>query len=279
MRAVTLKYRIYKDRLYLSISISIILHVIAIYVYYLIPTPSKEVVLRPISLGILQPKIQNQSTENTQSNDSHTESFVQKKENRKPKNQKKVIAKSVERVESAKPSDEAKVSDIQSPPSSDIDLNSLSIPEENKKFDPFMIQKPSLSQSIQRYNDNVNFDKLPSVAKEMLYKLYGTELDKMSKEQKDYLAASYFLNGRVFQETADKLGYPRLAQLLKQYGSGTVEFTLNPDGSATNIRVITTTGYESLDSRMIQIVEQSAKSLKRPPKSMVIRINGNFTLY
>ena len=56
-------------------------------------------------------------------------------------------------------------------------------------------------------------------------------------------------------------------------------FTLNPDGSATNIRVITTTGYESLDSRMIQIVEQSAKSLKRPPKSMVIRINGNFTLY
>lgn len=282
MRAAILRYKIYKDRFYLSISASIILHIICIYLYFLIPVSHREPKLRPISLGMIKPQaimeqgqsVSQQSSESKQENKpiattATTQSKVVKRKSTPTNVIQKPISDNSNKTTTA----------TQAPPSADIDLQSLTtIPSSSDTFNPMATSKPSLSENLRRYDDNVKFDNLPSSIKDRLYQLYGSELDNMSKEDKDYLADSYFINAEVFQQTADRLGYPALARQLKQQGRGTIEFILNPDGSATDIRIVSSTGYDSLDDSMRRVIEQSAKNLKRPPKPIKIILDGDYRI-
>ncbi len=265
MNIIARQYRIYKDRFLLSVSISLLIHIIAIYIYSILPTPEKKVVLRPISLGVLQTKDykeQMNKQTNTQQNEQQTKQTNQIKEIPIQKNQ----------INQSNP-----VKIEQDKPSTDIDLQKLSVPQ-NGNFNPFASPKPSLMQSIKEKQENAKLENLPKVLQDELVKLYGTELQKMTKEEKDYIAESYFLNGEVFQQTANRMGYPKLAAYLKQKGRGIIEFTLYPDGHIDNIKIIKSTNYEALDDSMREVVELSAKNLKRPPKPIRIRLGGNYDI-
>ena len=264
MRSVATHYRIYKDRFLLAFSLSILAHTALFFIYKSLPMPEKKVVLRPISLGVLQqenmqPNIIESSTNTSQPQTETTQN--------KPTPQRKTTKKST-----------ATITQPQTPPSTDIDLQSLSIPQNTGEFNPFASPKPSLTQELKRQADNANFDKLPQKIRDDLLQLYGTELQNMSKEEKDYLAESYFLNGEVFQKTADRMGYPQLAIYLKQQGVGLIEFVLYPDGHIENVKILQSTNAEALDDSMRLLIEQSAKSLKRPPKPITIRVRGNYNL-
>ncbi len=262
MGAIVRQYRIYKDRFLLSVSISLLIHSMLIYIYYIIPTPEKKVVLRPISLGILQTNnIKEQVETKSQQN---TQRQQKTKQNNYMQTKKDTINNNVEKITT------------KDTLNTNIDLQKLSVT--NGEFNPFAISKPSLIQNLKANEDNEKIEKLPKILQEELVKLYGTELQKMSKEEKDYLAESYFLNGEVFQQTANRMGYPKLAAYLKQKGKGIIEFTLYPDGHIDNIKIIKSTSYEALDDSMREVVELSAKNLKRPPKPIRIRLGGNYDI-
>lgn len=271
-RALAQKYRIYKDRFILSLSLSLLVHIFAIYLYYLLPTHHKETTLRPISLGVLQTQKPMQDPTKTQvKQESQTQTTT--KQTMRPKE--KSLQKP--KVQPPNPSQSKPQSPPTPVPNPNVDLNSLSLPQK-QQFNPLATPQPSLTQSLKEQQENAKLEALPQRAQEELYKLYGTQLNHMSKEQKNYLAESYFLNTEVFQQTADRMGYPKLAIYLKQQGKGIIEFTLYPDGHVDNIKIITSTNYEALDDSMKQVVEQSAKNLKRPPVPVVVRLGGNYQL-
>ncbi|MDY5185597.1 TonB family protein [Helicobacter trogontum] len=263
MRSVATHYRIYKDRFLLAFSLSLLVHIALFFIYKSLPTPEKKVVLRPISLGVLQ-------QENIKPNvmESKNAQVQQPKTTQDKPPIKQQVAKSTS----------ATTTPTEAPPSTDIDLQSLSIPQNEGRFDPFASPTPSLAQELKRQADSANFDKLPQKIRDDLTQLYGTELQNMSKEEKDYLAESYFLNGEVFQRTADRMGYPQLAIYLKQQGVGLIEFVLYPDGHIEDVKILQSTNAEVLDNSMRVLIEQSAKSLKRPPKPITIRVRGNYNL-
>lgn len=292
MRAIAYPhYRFYKDRFLLSLSVSILLHLVALFIFFHLPKDEKESTLRPISLGVLNSSQKQNIAKEMQSLESNTPSKSLNEPLPKtsvpltqahstPQHQAKSIAKSTQNTIS-KPQDSIKEqTNIESSatPSSDIDLNALNIPKEEQKFDPLATKPPSLSQTLQDNANNAKLQNLPSRVQDELYKLYGTELDSMSKEQKDYLAESYFINAEVFQRTADRMGYPKLAAYLRQQGKGIIEFTLHPDGHIDGIKIVTSTGFEALDESMRLVVEQSAKSLKRPPRPISVRLGGHYRL-
>lgn len=264
MRSFARHYRIYKDRFLLAFSLSLLLHIILFFIYKSLPMPEKKVVLRPISLGVLQRQnIQQDIIKSSTNKESQQSKIIQNKSTPK----KQIAKKSI-----------TNIAKIEEPPNTNIDIQSLSIPQNTGKFDPFASPKPSLTQELKKQKDNASFDKLPQKIRDDLVQLYGTELQNMSKEEKDYLAESYFLNGEVFQQTADKMGYPKLAIYLKQQGVGLIEFVLYPDGHIENIKILQSTNAEALDDSMRLLIEQSAKNLKRPPKPIKIRVRGNYNL-
>ncbi len=266
MQSVVQRYRIYKDRFLLACTLSVLVHIIVFFIYYQLPMPEKKAVLRPIALGVLQPqKLQKIEQNNTESQEQGDQQPITTP-NKIPAKQEKASIQTT-------PQPNTSIA-----PNIDVDLQSLNIPQEQGKFDPFAKQQPSLTENLKMQADNVSFDKLPQRVHNDLLQLYGTELQNMTKEEKDYLAESYFLNGEVFQQTADRMGYPKLAAYLKQQGVGLIEFILYPDGHVDNIKILQSTKSETLDDSMRQTIEQSAKNLKRPPKPIRIRLRGHYNL-
>lgn len=277
MQIIAYHYKIYKDRFILSLSFSLLLHMFALLIFYFLPDVEKKTTLRPISLGVLQPTssltesaLQSSQQANITQPQSHTKQQTLLKQQIDSKKSKSIAPQT---------SQIAPASATQNKPNVDVDLNSLNIPKNDAKFDPLATPKPSLLQSLKEQENNAKLDKLPNKIQEELYKLYGTELNQMNKEQKDYLAESYFMNYEVFQQTADRMGYPKLAAYLKQQGRGVIEFTLYPDGHIDNVKIIVSTQYEALDDSMRQVVELSAKNLKRPPQPVTVRLGGDYRIY
>lgn len=270
---MTMAYRIYKDRFFLSLSVSIFVHILVLFFFYLLPNPEKHVALRPISVGVLQS--QNKSIESFMKQEQQSQSSSQAR----PTKSHNIPTQTPQIKHNPQQAIPKPQSTLQTAPSTDIDLQSLNIPQEDIRFDPLAtMRQPSLTQSLQQEADNKKLNNLPHRIQSELQKLYGTELNNMSKEQKDYLAESYFINGEVFQQTADRMGYPKLAMYLKQQGKGIIEFRLHPDGHIDAIRIITSTGFEALDDSMREVVELSAKNLKRPPQPVIVRLGGNYRI-
>lgn len=290
MRAITRQYRIYKDRFLLSLAISLLTHAVVFLCYILLPQSEKEISLQPISLGVLQNKLPKEFQRDSMQSDNQERAKQPLQESptqaqSKPSTSSHSIKQSPAmqnpnmniKIRSQAPTIQTESDHNSSPPQLDIDLQSLSLPQ--GKFNPLAIPEPSLTQSIKDKENNAKLETLPPRVLEELERLYGNNIHKMSKEQKDYLAESYFINYGVFQQTADRMGYPKLAAYLKQQGEGVIEFTLYPDGHVEDIKILVSTKYEVLDDSMRQVIELSAKNLKRPPVPISIRIGGKYSIH
>lgn len=277
MRVLT-GYRIYKDRFLLALAISLLAHLIAFFIYFSLPKVEKTIALQPLSLGVIQAaKPILPDTKPMESNPVTPPS--KPKEVKNPGHAKPKASPSNKQRPPAPP---AQTSIKEPPPSTDIDLNALQILEEGSTqsggFNPLSLPSPSLTNTLRNQQNNVNLEKLPPRILEELRRLYGSKLDSLSREEKDYIAESYFLNYAVFQQSADRLGYPKLAAYLKQQGEGIIEFTLYPDGHVDDIRILVSTKYEELDDSMRRVIEMSAKDLKRPPSPITVRIGGRYQI-
>ncbi|MDD2291065.1 MAG: TonB family protein [Aliarcobacter sp.] len=112
-----------------------------------------------------------------------------------------------------------------------------------------------------------------------LQKLYGEEYDKFTKVQKAYLEKNLSNFQTITQRVLTRLGYPPLAAKLKIGGVNVIEFMFHPDGSITNLRVISSSGYAVLDDYSLELIEIAYKDYPKPQTSTKLRFNVQYRLY
>lgn len=134
---------------------------------------------------------------------------------------------------------------------------------QNKTLENFLSQKEPISKDI--LNE--------------LQKLYGEEYDKFTKVQKAYLEKNLGNFQTITQRVLTRLGYPPLAAKLKIGGVNVIEFMFHPDGSITNLRVISSSGYAVLDDYSLELIEIAYKDYPKPQTSTKLRFNVQYRLY
>lgn len=134
---------------------------------------------------------------------------------------------------------------------------------QNKTLENFLSQKEPINKEI--LNE--------------LEKLYGEEYQSFTKIQKAYLEKNLNNFQAITQRVLNRLGYPRLAAKLKIGGVNIVEFMFHPDGSITNLKITSSSGYEIFDKYSLELIEIAYKDYPRPSTSTKLKFNVNYQLY
>ncbi len=185
-----------------------------------------------------------------------------------PKVNKEVVKKEIIPKEIQKKADYVKKVDVEK--SKDLQkrvLNEQIVNEkeslQDKTLENFLAQKEPVSKEI--LNE--------------LQKLYGEEYDKFTNVQKAYLEKNLNNFQTITQRVLNRLGYPPLAAKLKIGGVNVIEFMFHPDGSITNLRVISSSGYAVLDDYSLELIEIAYKDYPKPQTSTKLRFNVQYRLY
>jgi protein TonB len=134
---------------------------------------------------------------------------------------------------------------------------------QNKTLEKFLSQKEPINKEI--LNE--------------LEKLYGEEYQSFTKIQKAYLEKNLNNFQTITQKVLNRLGYPRLAAKLRIGGVNIVEFMFHPDGSITNLKITSSSGYEIFDKYSLELIEIAYKDYPRPSTSTKLKFNVNYQLY
>ena len=161
------------------------------------------------------------------------------------------------------------------------------IKKENIKAKEF--QEKVIKEQIVNKNDSLqnsileNFLSLKEpINKEILReleKLYGEEYQSFTKVQKAYLEKNLNNFQVITQRVLNRLGYPRLAAKLRLSGVNIVEFMFHPDGSITNLKITSSSGYEIFDKYSLELIEIAYKDYPKPTTSTKLKFNVNYQAY
>uniref|UniRef100_UPI00404762DA energy transducer TonB n=1 Tax=Aliarcobacter sp. TaxID=2321116 RepID=UPI00404762DA len=75
------------------------------------------------------------------------------------------------------------------------------------------------------------------------------------------------------------MGYPRLAAKLRISGTNVIEFMFHPDGSISDLKITTSSGYEIFDKYSKELIEIAYKDYPKPKTSTKIRFNVQYSAY
>lgn len=117
-------------------------------------------------------------------------------------------------------------------------------------------------------------EKIDEITKSYI-KLYGEEFSKFSDETKKYLRESLSTIGQITQRY---LEYPYLAAYGGQSGTNVIEFFLHPDGTISDVKMKTSSGYNILDWNTKDTIEKAYKDYPRPKEKTKIIIYVNYIL-
>lgn len=90
-----------------------------------------------------------------------------------------------------------------------------------------------------------------------------------------------FLNahlGEIRGLLLQNLKYPKMAQKLKMQGEVRIAFSLDKDGSVSNIKVIESSGFEILDNDAAALIEKTASRFPKPSESVRISVPLSYVL-
>jgi protein TonB len=147
-------------------------------------------------------------------------------------------------------------------------------PPPNEK--PKEIKKPfNLNDFLNATQPEKKKDKIDEVTKSYI-KLYGDEFNSFSDETKKFLKDSLKDIGKITQRY---LEYPYLAAYGGQSGTNVVMFYLHPDGTITDMKIISSSGYNILDWNTKDTIEKAYKDYPRPKEKAKIIIYVNYRLY
>ena len=161
------------------------------------------------------------------------------------------------------------------------------IKKENIKAKEF--QEKVIKEQIVNKNDSLQNSILENflsqkepINKEILReleKLYGEEYQSFTKVQKAYLEKNLNNFQVITQRVLNRLGYPRLAAKLRLSGVNIVEFMFHPDGSITNLKITSSSGYEIFDKYSLELIEIAYKDYPKPTTSTKLKFNVNYQAY
>ncbi len=106
--------------------------------------------------------------------------------------------------------------------------------------------------------------------------LYGEEYNSFTKVQKVFLQKKLKDIGRITQRY---LRYPNIAIRTGQQGMNIVQFYLHPNGDISQLKLVDSSGYTSLDKNSIKTIEIAYKDYPRPKTKTKIKIYVYYKLY
>lgn len=134
---------------------------------------------------------------------------------------------------------------------------------QNRTLENFLSQKEPVNQEILNELQN----------------LYKEEYETFTKVQKAFLEKNLNNFQIITQRVLNRLGYPRLAAKLRISGTNIVEFMFHPNGDISDLKIISSSGYEIFDSYTLQLIEIAYKDYPKPKTSTKIRFNVQYSAY
>lgn len=144
-------------------------------------------------------------------------------------------------------------------------------PQEKRKTIP----KKSLENFLLAEPVPLDRNMLDDITKSYL-NLYGEEYNSFTKVQKVFLQKNLKNIGRITQKY---LKYPRIAIRTKQQGMNIVQFFLHPNGDISDLKLVNSSGYTSLDKNSIETIEIAYKDYPRPKTKTKVKIYVYYKLY
>ncbi|MRI58828.1 MAG: siderophore-mediated iron transporter [Epsilonproteobacteria bacterium] len=111
-----------------------------------------------------------------------------------------------------------------------------------------------------------------------LQKLYKDDYATFTKNQKRFIQDNLAKIAQITQKYLYLRGYPYVAIKTRQEGINAVEFILHPNGDITNLRLLSSSGYEALDKNSIETIKTAYKDYPRPKEPTKIRINVRYSI-
>lgn len=98
--------------------------------------------------------------------------------------------------------------------------------------------------------------------------LYGNEWGDLGEAERNYIRSNLREIARITQE---KLNYPDTAIYLRQSGENALEFYLMPNGDIQDLRLLYESGFVLLDKNSLKTIEIAYKDYPRPSVRTLIR--------
>ena len=144
-------------------------------------------------------------------------------------------------------------------------------PEEKRKS----IKQRSLENFFLAQPVPLDREMLDDITRSYL-NLYGEEYNSYTKVQKVYLQQNLKNIGQITQKY---LRYPSIAVRTGQQGMNIVEFFLHPNGDISDLKLVSSSQYSSLDDNTIETIEIAYKDYPRPKTKTKIKIYVYYKLY
>jgi len=112
----------------------------------------------------------------------------------------------------------------------------------------------------------------------IINKLYGSEFDGYSPEQKKFIKNNLGIIHQITQMTLIRNGYPEIAARTGQQGVNIVSFNLHPNGNITHLRLDKPMGYEALDRNTLQVIRIAYKDYPLPTKTTKIKFYVQYSI-
>lgn len=133
----------------------------------------------------------------------------------------------------------------------------------------FIPQSPAPQQSPNIPIENtLAYQLADPYTKKNISEIYGEEFGELGKEEQEFIINNLAIIGKI---TQNELQYPRDAAMLGQSGMNVVEFYLHPDGSISDLKVITPSGFFLLDRNSVITIKKAYGKYPHPKTKTLIR--------
>ncbi len=120
----------------------------------------------------------------------------------------------------------------------------------------------------------IGLSKLPP----QLQKLYKDDFSTFTQEQRKFLQNNLAKIATITQKYLYLRGYPYIAIKTRQEGTNAVEFLLHPNGDISQLRLLTSSGYEALDKNSIETIKTAFKDYPHPQTTTKIKIFVKYSI-
>jgi len=137
------------------------------------------------------------------------------------------------------------------------------IPKENSKLYNALLNAPT-----KKFKKSKSFK---AGLNKNIQELYGDIFKTLSQSQQDYINNKQVLIQAVTQTVLNRVGATNIPNGLRFNGANTVEFTLYPDGSISDIIFLQKAGFRIIDNTSKETIEIAYKDYPLPYEATLIR--------
>ncbi len=156
--------------------------------------------------------------------------------------------------------------------------NSIKKVSYHKKIKKNQVKNIQNYQSQKRYKKSYSKRINIPPPNPTIARLYGSSYFKMSKAQREFINNNLRMIMIISQNTLNQLGYPPLAGALRHEGVNIISFYLYPNGNISDLKIISSSGYEELDRRSLEVVRNAYFYYPHPKEKTKIIIYVEYRL-